>query len=149
MKKTPLQYALDLLALRDRTEAEMRKKMSEKDVPAREITSAILFLKSKDFLDDARFVKNYINSQRRQCRFGKYRILNKIKTLGVSGDLVAEAESELSFDDEFARAVEVGKKCLSKNIAAEKKYERLCRHLSSRGFGYDIIKKTVEELLEK
>jgi regulatory protein len=147
MKKSPLQYALDLVALRDRTEAEIRKKMTEKDIAASEIEEVISFLKEKSFLDDSRFVQNFINSQKRQGRFGKYRILNKLKTYGVAHDLVSEAENRLDADEESARAFEVGEKWLAKNTKNEKTYEKLCRHLSGRGFDYDIIKKTVDKIL--
>jgi len=146
MKKTPLQYALDLVSMRDRTEAELRRKMLDKKIETPEIEKAINFLKEKNFLDDSRFVKNFIASSKRQGRFGRRRIFQKLKIFGISNELLEEAWQGLDEDSEEERAIETASKWLSKKGSNDNFKEKLIRHLIGRGFDYDIIKKAMGEL---
>ena len=146
MKKTPLQYALDLVSMRDRTEGELRKKMRDKKIEPLEIEKSIKFLREKHFLDDARFVSNFVASSKRQGRFGKRRIFQKLKILGVNKELLEEAWRDLDEDSEEERAKEAASKWLSKKGSVDNFKEKLFRHLIGRGFDYDVIKKATREL---
>ena len=147
MKKSPLQYALDLIAMRDRTVSEIRKKMLDKQISPDVVESTIQTLLDKKFLNDERFVHNYINSQKRQGRFGRFRIVQKMKMLGLSKELIDNSKSEMDRDSEGERARELAEKWLIKNSTKDKHYERLGRFLASRGFEIDVIKNILNEML--
>jgi regulatory protein len=148
MKKTPLQYALDLVALRDRTEFEIRKKMAEKKFPEEEIIKTIDWLKDKRFIDDERFVDNYIKAQCSAGRNGCYKIKFKLNSLGINKELIEKYFSEVDSDDEKGRARELADRWIIKNENKDKKYEKLGRFLISRGFGIEVVQSTLGEVLK-
>lgn len=150
MKKKPLEYALYLLELRDRTEGEIRQKMGMKKYEVAEIDEAIKFLKEKDFIDDERFVKNFIRSKQEFSSAGKYKIRQKLIQLRVAPELIEESLNQIDSDSEKERATELAKNWLTKqnSIPPEKRYEKLGRYLVSRGFEWEIIKEVLDEVLK-
>ncbi|PIS07310.1 hypothetical protein COT78_04105 [Candidatus Berkelbacteria bacterium CG10_big_fil_rev_8_21_14_0_10_43_13] len=149
MKKKPLECALYLLELRDRTEGEIRDKMRMKKYEPAEIDSTIQFLTDKDFINDERFVKNLIRNNTDFGTKGKYKIRQKLIQLKVPADLIEQNLNGIDSDDELQRATELAEKWLAKqrNILPEKRYEKLGRHLISRGYEWDIVKDVMEKLL--
>lgn len=148
-QKTPLQCALDLLKLRDRSEFEIRKKMREKEFLPEEIDNTVKFLFDKKFLDDDRFTEIYVRSQRSIGRNGKVKIRMKLKNLGVADETINKyLSSDSENDDELENAQEVVKKWLrtKSNTPKEKIREKLFRHLAGRGFEYDVIMKVVNNI---
>lgn len=147
----PLSYALYLLKLRDRSIGEIRDKMRKKEFAADEIEKIILFLTEKNFLDDERFAKNFVKNQLSIKPAGKYILSQKLKQKFINKDIIDKTLSEIRESEECDLALE----------AAEKKYkvlsirhqeearvkEKLMRYLASRGFGYAIIKKVTQKLL--
>ncbi len=127
--------------------SEIRKKMLDKQISPDVVESTIQTLLDKKFLNDERFVHNYINSQKRQGRFGRFRIVQKMKMLGLSKELIDNSKSEMDRDSEGERAHELAEKWLVKNSAKDKQYERLGRFLASRGFEIDMIKNILNEML--
>ncbi len=148
MKKTPLQYALDLIAMRDRSVAEIRKKMREKEIDSKIVEDVIQNLIDKKFLDDERFVKNYISSQKRQGRYGKFRIVQKLIRFGIGQELIDNIKSELDGKSEYDRAEELAEKWLQRNLQKDKLYEKLGRFLAGRGFEIDIVKEILGKVLK-
>ena len=150
MKKKPLEYALYLLELRDRTEGEIRQKMSMKKYEPVEIEETVKFLKAKDFINDERFVKNYIANKQAFGTTGKYKIRQKLMLLRLDPKLIEENIAETNPEDEKIRATELATSWLAKKISIppEKRYEKLGHFLVSRGFEIDIIKNVLQELLK-
>lgn len=147
MRKTPLQYALDMITLRDRSEFEIRKKMTEKEYTAEEIASTVQWLKDKKFLDDERFVEHYVKYQLSIGRNGKQKIKLKLYQLGVNEELVHKYLSG-NDDSEFENALCQAEKWLKRNTIEDKykQKEKLCRFLMGRGFGYDVFRNIAEKL---
>lgn len=158
MKKRPLEYALYLLELRDRTEGEIRQKMRMKKYETAEIEETVKFLKEKDFIDDERFVKNYITNKQAFGATGKYKIRQKLMLLHLDHKLIDENLAETDLVEEKERATELAKNWLAKkkghigtspDLSLEKRgtYEKLGRFLATRGFEIDIVKDILQELL--
>lgn len=148
MKKTPLQYALYLLELRDRTEGEIREKMKRKEYESADIEKAITFLKDKDFIDDERFVKKYIENKQSFGTAGKYKIRQKLMFLHLDNKLIEENLAGINPEAEYERALEMTEDWLARHkIPKEKMYEKVGRHLVSRGYEYDVVKKVLDSIL--
>jgi len=150
MKKKPLEYALYLLELRDRTEGEIREKMGRKEYEPAEIEKAIDFLKDKDFIDDERFVKRYIENKQSFGTVGKYKIRQKLMLLHLDNALIEENLTEINPEAEYERANESAQNYLSHHqVSKEKMYEKVGRHLVSRGYEYDIVKRVLGEIIQR
>jgi len=150
MKKKPLEYALYLLELRDRTEGEIRDKMRMKKYEQSEIEATIKFLTEKDFINDERFVRNLIRNNEEFGTKGKYKIRQKLIQLRVAPELIEASLSGINSDSELIRATELAKNWLTKQktILPEKRYEKLGRYLVSRGFEWEIVKEAMEKTLK-
>ena len=147
MKKKPLEYALYLLELRDRSVAEIKRKMTEKEYPEEEITKTLQFLTEKNFLDDERFTENYIKQLQLRSQ-GVYKIRNHLRKFGLDRELVEEKLKNIDNDSEYETAKELAQNWLKKkNVPPEKKYDKLGRFLIGRGYSIDNTKKILEELL--
>lgn len=148
MKKSPLQYALDMVALRDRTEFEINKKMSEKGFAPEEIIKTIKWLKDKKFIDDEKFADNYVKSQCRIGRNGLFKIKYKLQTLGINKELINKYANCVDIENEQSRATELASKWMIKYGHKEKKYDKLGRFLIGRGFSIDIVKNVLDKTLK-
>ncbi len=146
MKKSPLQYAFDLIKLRDRSEFEMRQKMKKKEFTEEEIGVTVKFLFDQKFLDDDKFTEFYVRSKLSAGRNGQQVIKMKLRQFGIDDEIIKKYLTDID-DSELKNAQHQSKKWL-KNRAFGSDYERqnkLSRFLLGRGFNYDIIKKVVDE----
>lgn len=144
MKKTPLEYALNLLKIRDRSEGEVRQKMKLKGFFADEAEAVIAKLKETKLLDDARFVSSYVRSQQNMGR-GLIRIKFRLQCLKIDDELIKSGLSEVSPEDETERAEELAKRWIKKNSSKENAKEKLIRFMMARGFDYGTIKQILEK----
>lgn len=90
-----LQHALDLafryLGRRDRTVLEMRRFLEGKRVEPSAIDEALTQLAQQDYLDDARFARQFAEDKRLLDGWGADRIERRLLALGVPGQLVRDA----------------------------------------------------------
>jgi regulatory protein len=150
-QKNPLNYALYLLRQKDRSVADIEKRMARKGFNQEEIVDVVKKLKDKKLLDDERFVDNYIRAKQEFCLTGKYKLKMKLLQNGVDKELIEEKLSNIISDDELNRATELAQNWLIKKqlIPQEKKYEKLGRFLIGKGYEIDIVKKVLGEILHK
>lgn len=150
MDNYPLNYALNLLKIRDRTIGELRDKMTRKGIEPAEIEKTIQFLIDKDFLNDERFVSNFIRNKQEFGTSGKYKIKYKLIQLKVDPQLIADKLAELNPEEEKARALVLAQNWLQKkqSVEPEKRYEKLGRFLISRGFEIDVVREILTQVLK-
>ncbi|PIR27393.1 hypothetical protein COV40_01115 [Candidatus Berkelbacteria bacterium CG11_big_fil_rev_8_21_14_0_20_42_15] len=146
MKKLkPLEYAFFLLKLRDRSIGELEGKMEHKEYSPQEISETVAFLIEKDFLDDERFARNFVRFKKSLKPTGKYYLRSKLIEKKVPNEIIEKTLSESL--DEPSEIEELADSWLShhKNIPREKLYEKLSRHLLSRGFEWEKVREVVAE----
>jgi len=146
MKKTPLEYAMNLIRMRDRSEGEIRQKMRLKGFFAEEIEETVGFLKERKFVDDLRFVDNYVASQCRQKISGRNKMRFRLRGLNVAEDLIEKSLGQIKLEDEIETAKALAQKWLSKNGESGYNKDKLGRFLAGRGFGYDVISRLFLEI---
>ena len=144
------EYAFFLLKLRDRSIGEIRHKMAEKKFEPAEIAKTVDFLIEKKFLDDARFVENYIRGQQSFGSAGRYKLKFKLQKLYIPRELIEEKLGNIEEDDELERAEELAKNWLAKKLTCppEKRYERLGRFLCGKGYAIGTVSKVLSESLK-
>ena len=127
---------------------EIRQKMVEKEFGREEIDKTVAFLLDKKFLDDERFARNFVRNQLIMKPQGKYILQQKLRTKKIDKKIIDETLETLSSTDEEGLAEEAAKKFIQKrNIPKEKVYEKVGRHLVSRGFNWEVIKMVLDKIL--
>jgi regulatory protein len=104
-----LQHALDLsfryLGPRARTEVELRRYLEGKRVEPETIAQALRSLRDQDYLNDARFAREFAEDKRLLEEWGADRIERKLLALGVPVELVRAAVDARDRDAEAEAAM--------------------------------------------
>ncbi len=135
---TALAHAVKLLAVRERTEANLRAALGRKSYDPDEIDEALRTLKARGYLDDARFAETKAREGLRQGRaLGD--LTQRLARAGVD-DAVAErtvgqVAAQAGYDPKQAALALLAKRKLGGPKAA--------RFLASRGFDEALIRELV------
>lgn len=142
IQRTAKEYSMYLLSSRERTQSEIRKKLKEKNYPEIEINQVVSWLKEKKFLDDKRFVEIYVRHKISLGSTGKYKIKQKLILSGVDPEIIEEELLKYSSETDKNNATVLAEKWIKKNkeTDSQKRYEKLGRHLVSKGFDYETVK---------
>ncbi len=102
---TPMGRALRWLSIRDRSEAELRRKLREAEVAPEQIDATLERLRSLGYLDDERFARSRARALLGRGRHGPRAVSSKLAQAGLARDSVAQAVSEaMASCDELAMA---------------------------------------------
>jgi regulatory protein len=106
-----LQRALELayryLNRRDRTEAEIRRRLAQADVTPTTIDHTVAILVDHGVLNDGRFARLFVEDKRALERWGNDRITRALIQRGIDRDLLQAVLADDSTEDELARALEL------------------------------------------
>lgn len=144
--------AITCLERMDRTELEVRNKLSEADYPSDVIEDAIAWLYSFHYLDDSRYAKHYIS--RRFLVKSKKELQLQLHRKGISKELFEEAMEEcideqqtLNGEEEFITpelaAIKrfVDRKCKNVSEISELEQKKIVQSLIRKGFHISDIQK--------
>ena len=136
------QAALDFLARREHSAAELSHKLVEKGYAAAGVTALIATLTTEGLISDARFCEAFTNA-RRARGYGPLYIVGALREKGVSDELiqtvVAPRAPVWRACVEQARIKKFGK-APPRDAAAMAKQ---IRFLQQRGFSYEHIRQTL------
>ena len=139
--KQALAAALRLISHHDRTELEVRNKLSDKNFPGEIIDAVTEQLISESFINDRRYAEYYIT-----CYSGKRskrRIMMDLANKGISQDIISEYIDEC---DNNAAVMKAYRKQLIKRGISEdddidrKDIEKIAASLYRQGFSTDDIR---------
>lgn len=148
-----LSYAFLLLRFRLRTQEEMIRRLKEKGASASVVVKVIDYLKGCGYLDDKKFIKDYLEASLEKG-WGPVRVDFNLKKLGVSDKLRAEA----------VKATEAQSKSLIKELLDEKIFylvennpfldkkkikEKTVRFLANKGHNYKDIYRQLNKYFKK
>ncbi len=132
--------AMNLLERMDRTEHQLRQKLRDAEFTPEQTEAAIDYVKSFGYLDDERYVRNYL--EYRQNRKSRRQLIQELQyQKGVSSDLIEKVCKELEEPDEkglIRRQLE--KKHYVPDTCDEKLRRKLTASLMRKGFAmHDIL----------
>ncbi|NCQ51617.1 regulatory protein RecX [archaeon] len=139
-------YSLWMLSRRDYTIFELSQKMKKYQPDDSIILTTVEKLISLGYLNDERRATNIINSYIK--KESSHKIKRRLSEKGVSKELIEEVINECINDD---IELEMAKNNLLKKFKiydAEKK-QKYCSFLASRGYGWNIISKSIAFLKEE
>lgn len=149
-----LNQALGYLAKRDHTIHEMEVFLKKRNASSSEIKEIITKLVNLKFLDDEKYAAKWLEERKLLHPRSYYLIRLELVKKGITREVLDKIF--LSGNEEKnSSEKEMAKKELSKfikrtlNYPMEKRREKVLRHLSSRGFSWDVIKDAIDEYFQK
>lgn len=145
-----LDKAFHFLSFRPRSEKEVRDRLLLKKAPAEIIDRVINSLKENKFLNDEEFAKWFIENRLRFNPKGIRIIKMELKQKGIDGETIDQTINSLQLtvnNSDLESAKKLVEKKLPRYKGLEKQiiYQKLGAFLARRGFGWDIIKKSIDE----
>jgi regulatory protein len=133
--------ALQYLAAREHSRAELARKLARHAADPAEVDSLLDDLQNRGFLSEARYVASVVH--RRGERFGVARIRQELLSKGTPAAEMAEALSTLR-GTELQRAREVWRRRFGTAPADARETARQSRFLMARGFGSDVVRQVLK-----
>ena len=145
-------FTLRFLSYRPRSEKEVRDKLKAKQVEFDVIEKIIAKLKEKKFINDEEFARGWTENRIRFKPRSLRLIKIELKQKGIGEDIVNKMINDKGL---MVNDLESAKKLVQKRIEKIKSlsrqeiYEKLGRFLNSKGFSWDTIKKSIDEILKE
>lgn len=142
--KRAKQKAMTLLQNMDRTESELRSRLLMQEFPENIVDQALRYVKSYGYVDDRRYVENFIFS--RKSRKSKKEIYAELGRKKVDGAIIEEM-MELCYEKtDSGEAIRhlLRKKHYDPESADDSTKQKIFSYLARKGFSYGEIKKAME-----
>ena len=131
--------ALGLLARREHSAAELKRKLQQKGyTSAVEVDNCLLRLQAEGSLSDHRFTEAYVH-MRMSRGYGPMRIMAELREKGITGDLIAECLSQDASDWQIVLRHQYDKKYSGRPIEDYRDKAKRVGYLQARGFKLDWI----------
>lgn len=121
------------------TEAELRTRLEAKKLPESQISSALDYVKRKQWQSDERVAERTKELGDLKLH-GKAKIEDKLKQRGLAEEVVSEVLSEIGEEDELAKA----QRLLASRLKEGATPSQAARVLASRGFDEEVIRAVLE-----
>ena len=142
--------ALNFLAYRARTAKEVHDRLISKGFCPDVAESVVERFTELGYINDSNFARQYANGRVRNKGYGPRRIQQELRRKGVASQHIQEALDQSVLEvDPFDSALKAGEKRwarLSNESNPMKRRKKLQDFLARRGFGFDTIRKVLEEL---
>ena len=156
LEQRSLNYCIWALGQAPKTEAELRKKMKEKNCPDDIADKTIEKLKRYEYINDRQVAELYISSKI-SAKWGNRRIRQELLRKGISEELADELLAPDSVDDpeeseEYQRAYDFAQKkvnAMPHSLDDKKKTNRLVGAMVRRGFPMDFAFQMSDKLIRK
>jgi regulatory protein len=131
--------ALNMLARRELSEAQLRQRLTRRQFPTDEIDDAVARLRQDRSLDDARVAGAIARSQLSLKKRGRLRVKREIEAAGIASALAeqAVAEAYADVDAEALLSSAIDRRLGSRTLDDDRDMARLFRYLVGQGFPAD------------
>ena len=139
--------AMAILARRDITEQQLREKLQESYHDSRSLEEAISFMKECGYVDDARYVEDYIYSKRRKKSFRMMR--QELLRKGISAEVI-----DLVFEEDGGQREEDLLPLMTKYLRKFSTYDDLSRrktmeHFLRKGYHTELVRSVYNHCREE
>jgi len=138
---------LRLLALRLRSAAELRARLSDSGFEDEVIGPVVGDLARSGLVDDEEFARAWVASRQASGGAGRQKLRWELRRKGLSEDLIRRVVDE-GIDDqtETYQALTLARKRLKGNLRETKTLARIRRLLLGRGFGFETVDSVLQQL---
>lgn len=146
IKKATL-AALNLIAYRPRASGELARKLREKGYRTEAAQASIARMQELGYLNDADFADRWIENRQEHRPRSRRMLQQELREKGIDTETIAEAMEDAEID-ELGDALALARKKAAGMTAldAETRQRRISGFLSRRGYGFDVIRKVLEEI---
>lgn len=142
-RRESLRTAASMIARRPRSEREVRQRLAMRRFDATVIAETVTKLKTAGLLDDRAFAESWVEARDDRSPRGRRLVAAELRARGVDMPTAIEASDQISEEDAAYRAA--AKRVLSLANADYAAFrEKLAAHLQRRGFGWDVIRTTID-----
>ncbi|MBU0682809.1 MAG: RecX family transcriptional regulator [Candidatus Omnitrophota bacterium] len=145
-------YVLRLIALRERSEQEIEKRLERAGYDGSVRMNVISTLKKEKLIDDFKFASAWIDSRLRLNPRAVSIVKEELICKGVSENIIERVflDKTGELDDRvIALKLIKNKSCFGKNISKEKLQIKLFRFLLSKGFDAELAEDVIQENFRK
>jgi len=142
------QSALRLVSHRARTEVELRRRLARNGFSATAIEKTIERMHEWNYLNDEDFARRWVESREGHRPRAASMIKRELVGKGVDADTAAQVVDDAEID-EYKIALDLGKKWANRLSTEDRDTQRrrLAGYLQRRGFGWDIVRRVLDEAL--
>lgn len=140
--------ALRLLEFRSHSEKELTDKLKRQGASDEHITMTLDFCRNYGFVNDGAFARHKANDLFNLKHFGKRRIQNELKVLGIDDEFIYAALCGLDDDSELDALRSLLEKKLNGDFS-DKNKDKCMRYFIYRGYDLYDIKDTIRLLEEE
>ncbi len=141
--------ALRLLAIRDHSREEMRRKLRGKGLGPEEVEEILQRLQASRLIDDRRYARHLAALYSREKLWGPQRLAQMLGNKGIASELTEEAvqlaEEECPSRERLRRLLRSKIKSQGPGSVAPREKRRLADYLHRRGFPWEDIQEALEE----
>ena len=140
------EYALRLLEYRERSEQEIKERMSRKNYNERLINSTIKSLKNHNLVNDRRFARMWAESCLRRS-YGRWKVQSDLNKKGIDEEIVEEVlrESYSKVDEVQIALALIQKKWPFLKEEKNTLLRRVSDFLKRRGFPFEVIAEVIRQ----
>lgn len=140
--------ALDLgyrsLAVRERTEAELRAFLERRRVAPEAVGAALCEIREAGYLDDAGYARRFAEDRRSLDRWGRQRIERDLARRGIAPELIEAAlDGGDAEHDELGSALAILKERFGGGLPDDRERDRAWRALVRKGYSPDLAYEAV------
>lgn len=142
--------ATRFLSYRPRSEKEIRDKLISKKASPEILEKVITTLTEQRFLNDLEFAQMWLRSRTESKPKSLWLVRRELQQKGISQEIIEEllGEKDKSSSDLASAKVIVEKRIHKyKDLPRQEIYTKLGSFLARRGFGWDIIKQSIDDTL--
>ena len=146
------QAVFRLLALRDRSEGELRQKLRGKGYDDSRIDTLLAEFKTLGYINDAAYTGRQAHYLAREKLYGNRRIETYLLGKGISRGEIRQALDKIRQEFPEPEAIRrlIGKKWKGQLIANDdKEKRRLAQHLMGKGYSPALIFETLDHMVEE
>ncbi len=144
-----LEKAVSLLAVRARTEKELRDALHQCAYPEETIDRVMARMQEAGYLNDADFAAQWAAS-RTGKGMGTRRIGMELRRKGVSSETIGQTLDAIDEDELLEGALKTARKAAKgRDLSLPAERQKVSAALIRRGYGYDHARKALSQLLEE
>ncbi len=142
-----MESALRLISYRDRSEAEIRRRLSGNDFAEDVVDEVVVRLTNMGLLNDETFSRNWVKSRTAAKPMGRRRLAWELQSKGVSADTVEQALDGLDEQTEEELALDLARNRAAKSDVRDPKFrDKTASFLMRRGFNWNTIARVLDEI---
>ena len=140
--------ATNALAVRAKSRGELAAQLKRRGIPLDVAEDVLDRLARSGLIDDLDFARQWSRSRLSSKKISKRVLAQELRKKEVSDDLIAIALDEISVDEEFDAALQLGQRKARSlaNYEEEVRERRITSALARKGYSYSVISRVLREI---